>query len=60
MHSITDALHESWDDSTVLRRDALLAQCDLKVKSCTLRFVEHDVTSAGDEITKVVQLISCN
>jgi hypothetical protein len=49
---IIDALHESWDDSNILRRDALLAKCVLSVRSCTLRLLEQTTNSLGESITK--------
>ncbi|TKR64371.1 hypothetical protein L596_024918 [Steinernema carpocapsae] len=39
---ILDVLNESWDDSTVLRRDALLAEVTLNLERITIRFVDVD------------------
>lgn len=52
---ILDVLHESWDDSTLLRRDALLAQISLRLEHLTLRFVDSDVHD-GIEQQKVLAL----
>uniref|UniRef100_A0A1I7TSK2 Ricin B-type lectin domain-containing protein n=1 Tax=Caenorhabditis tropicalis TaxID=1561998 RepID=A0A1I7TSK2_9PELO len=52
---ILDVLHESWDDSTLLRRDALLAQISLRLEHLTLRFVDSDVYN-GIEQQKVLAL----
>ncbi|VDM63985.1 unnamed protein product [Angiostrongylus costaricensis] len=37
---ILDVLHESWDDSTLLRRDVLLAEIAMQLEHITLRFVD--------------------
>ncbi|KAJ1353258.1 hypothetical protein KIN20_009852 [Parelaphostrongylus tenuis] len=37
---ILDVLHESWDDSTLLRRDALLAEVAMRLEHITLRFLD--------------------
>uniref|UniRef100_A0A8R1I955 Chorein_N domain-containing protein n=1 Tax=Caenorhabditis japonica TaxID=281687 RepID=A0A8R1I955_CAEJA len=52
---ILDVLHESWDDSTLLRRDALLAQISLRLEHLTLRFVDGDVQD-GIEQQRVLAL----
>ncbi|NP_001348705.1 Ricin B-type lectin domain-containing protein [Caenorhabditis elegans] len=52
---ILDVLHESWDDSTLLRRDALLAQISLRLEHLTLRFVDSDVHD-GIEQQRVLAL----
>ncbi|KAK0393450.1 hypothetical protein QR680_000217 [Steinernema hermaphroditum] len=39
---IMDVLTESWDDSNVLRRDALLAEIMLHLEKMTIRFVDFD------------------
>ncbi|CAB3411172.1 unnamed protein product [Caenorhabditis bovis] len=52
---ILDVLHESWDDSTLLRRDALLAQIALRLEHLTLRFVDN-YTFDGIEQQRVLAL----
>lgn len=52
---ILDVLHESWDDSTLLRRDALLAQISMKLDHLTLRFVDTEVHD-GIEQQRVLAL----
>ncbi|KAF1766140.1 hypothetical protein GCK72_006096 [Caenorhabditis remanei] len=52
---ILDVLHESWDDSTLLRRDALLAQISLRLEHLTLRFVDAEVHD-GIEQQRVLAL----
>ncbi|PIC46698.1 hypothetical protein B9Z55_006302 [Caenorhabditis nigoni] len=52
---ILDVLHESWDDSTLLRRDALLAQISLRLEHLTLRFVDNEVRD-GIEQQRVLAL----
>ncbi|EYC38921.1 hypothetical protein Y032_0687g1538 [Ancylostoma ceylanicum] len=37
---ILDVLHESWDDSTLLRRDMLLAEIAMRLEHMTLRFID--------------------
>ncbi|KJH42014.1 hypothetical protein DICVIV_12001 [Dictyocaulus viviparus] len=37
---ILDVLNESWDDSTLLRRDVLLAEIAMRLEYITLRFVD--------------------
>ncbi|KAK5974246.1 VPS13 domain-containing protein, partial [Trichostrongylus colubriformis] len=37
---ILDVLHESWDDSTLLRRDVLLAEIAMRLEHLTLRFTD--------------------
>nr|CDJ94690.1 hypothetical protein, variant [Haemonchus contortus] len=37
---ILDVLHESWDDSTLLRRDVLLAEIAMRLEHITLRFID--------------------
>uniref|UniRef100_A0A0K0DCQ1 Ricin B-type lectin domain-containing protein n=1 Tax=Angiostrongylus cantonensis TaxID=6313 RepID=A0A0K0DCQ1_ANGCA len=41
---ILDVLHESWDDSTLLRRDVLLAEIAMQIEHITLRFVDTVVS----------------
>ncbi|VDK48292.1 unnamed protein product [Anisakis simplex] len=54
---IMDVLSESWDDSTVLRRDVLLAATSLQLENMTVRFVENvDDGSCVDGGTKVLSL----
>ncbi|KAK6738704.1 hypothetical protein RB195_020674 [Necator americanus] len=38
---ILDVLHESWDDSTLLRRDMLLAEIGMRLEHMTLRFIDN-------------------
>ncbi|CAI2346080.1 unnamed protein product [Caenorhabditis sp. 36 PRJEB53466] len=52
---ILDVLHESWDDVTLLRRDALLAQISLRLEHLTLRFVDGEVHD-GIEQQRVLAL----
>lgn len=52
---ILDVLHESWDDSTLLRRDALLAQISLRLEHLTLRFVDGEIQD-GIEQQRVLAL----
>lgn len=40
-----DVLTESWDDSTVLRRDTLLAAVALQLEHMTIRFIDDDDVS---------------
>lgn len=43
---ILDVLSESWDDSTTLRRDSLLAELVFQLEKMIIRFVDDDeVTS---------------
>uniref|UniRef100_A0A1I7WZT6 VPS13 domain-containing protein n=1 Tax=Heterorhabditis bacteriophora TaxID=37862 RepID=A0A1I7WZT6_HETBA len=42
---ILDVLHESWDDSTLLRRDLLLAEIALRLEHITLRFIDTSVVN---------------
>lgn len=37
---ILDVLNESWDDSTLLRRDSLLAEIVLQLEQMTVRFID--------------------
>lgn len=41
---IRDVLHESWDDSTIFRRDATLADIALRLDHVTLRFIDSCVS----------------
>lgn len=41
---ILDVLHESWDDSTLLRRDMLLAEIAMRLEHMTLRFIDTVVS----------------
>ncbi|VDN20443.1 unnamed protein product [Cylicostephanus goldi] len=41
---ILDVLHESWDDSTLLRRDMLLAEIAMRLEHMTLRFIDTIVS----------------
>lgn len=58
---ILDVLNESWDDSTTLRRDALLAEIRIRVRSFTIRFVDEEVAGGVNgpfqsSLTKIVAL----
>uniref|UniRef100_A0A914XD20 Vacuolar protein sorting 13D n=1 Tax=Plectus sambesii TaxID=2011161 RepID=A0A914XD20_9BILA len=56
---IMDVLNESWDDSTMLRRDALLAQIRIRMKTFTIRFVDEEVTGGlhtQASLTKILAL----
>lgn len=45
---ILDVLNESWDDSTILRRDSLLAELVFKLEKMVVRFLDNN-----DEIFEV-------
>ncbi|KAI6238683.1 Ricin B-type lectin domain-containing protein [Aphelenchoides fujianensis] len=49
---LLDVLSESWDDSTVLRRDSLLAEVVLQLERAIVRFVDDDefVRSGGSRV----------
>ncbi|KAK6047856.1 hypothetical protein COOONC_14639 [Cooperia oncophora] len=49
---ILDVLHESWDDSTLLRRDVLLAEIAMRLEHMTHRFV--DTVEMEEEILDVL------
>ncbi|KAI6230473.1 Ricin B-type lectin domain-containing protein [Aphelenchoides fujianensis] len=44
---LLDVLSESWDDSTVLRRDSLLAEVVLQLERAIVRFVDDDEVGLG-------------
>ncbi|CAJ0587158.1 unnamed protein product, partial [Mesorhabditis spiculigera] len=46
---LRDLLHDSWDDSTLLRKDLLLAEIALKLDQLTLRFVDVKTTGWKEE-----------
>lgn len=39
---ILDVLNESWDDSTILRRDSLLAELVFKLEKMVVRFLDNN------------------
>uniref|UniRef100_A0AC34GSG9 Uncharacterized protein n=1 Tax=Panagrolaimus sp. ES5 TaxID=591445 RepID=A0AC34GSG9_9BILA len=47
---ILDVLNESWDDSTVLRRDNLLAEIVLRLERIIIRFVDDDSSSGSSRV----------
>uniref|UniRef100_A0A7E4V7C3 Rad21_Rec8 domain-containing protein n=1 Tax=Panagrellus redivivus TaxID=6233 RepID=A0A7E4V7C3_PANRE len=47
---IIDVLNESWDDSTVLRRDNLLAEIVLRLERMIVRFVDEDAVGTGSRV----------
>ncbi|CAD6197785.1 unnamed protein product [Caenorhabditis auriculariae] len=58
---ILDVLHESWDDSTLLRRDSLLAEIALRLDYLTLRFVDSvSCNSVEQQRVLALQLRSVN
>uniref|UniRef100_A0A915ASC0 Vacuolar protein sorting-associated protein 13D n=5 Tax=Parascaris univalens TaxID=6257 RepID=A0A915ASC0_PARUN len=52
---IMDVLTESWDDSTVLRRDTLLAAVSLQLEHMMIRFVDDDDLCLED-VTRVLSM----
>ncbi|CAI4229925.1 unnamed protein product [Auanema sp. JU1783] len=44
-----DVLHESWDDSTLLRKDNLLAEILLQMEQITLRFIDSSIISGVEQ-----------
>jgi hypothetical protein len=47
---ILDVLNESWDDSTVLRRDNLLAEIVLRLERIIIRFIDDDSNSGSSKV----------
>ena len=47
---IMDVLNESWDDSTVLRRDNLLAEIVLQLERIIIRFIDDDVGNGSSRV----------
>ncbi|VDM43833.1 unnamed protein product [Toxocara canis] len=52
---IMDVLTESWDDSTLLRRDTLLAAVTVQFEHMTVRFVDDD-RLCMDGVTRVLSM----
>lgn len=54
---IMDVLNESWDDSTILRRDNLLAELVLRLDRLIVRFLDDDDSgNKGESANRVLAL----
>ncbi|GMR36378.1 hypothetical protein PMAYCL1PPCAC_06573 [Pristionchus mayeri] len=51
---ILEVLHDSWDDSTILRKDFLLADIAMKIDHITLRLVDSNSSSPSSREGRVL------